>query len=238
MLEATQSQGGHRMKLHANAALSLNRRERMVVAGGRAGLVADEGRRGGRSQRPHLRASGWRATGPRASWGCWIAPRRRRWSPTAPTSDASQAIAALRRLRFTGPEIAELLDMAALDGLGDPDADRDGQARPAGPGARRALRARAAGRADPHRRQEARPHPGRRRQARHRRQRATPARRATTPRASTARSSAGTTCTSPSTTPPAWPTPRSSPTRRPPPRSASCAARSRSTRATASPSSA
>ena len=32
-----------------------------------------------------------------------------------------EAIAALRRLRFTGPEIAELLGSAAVDGVGDPD---------------------------------------------------------------------------------------------------------------------
>ena len=49
---------------------------------------------------------------------------------------------------------------------------------------------------------------------------------------------AGTPCTSRSTTPPAWPTPRCCATRRRPPRSGSCAARSRSSPATASPSSA
>jgi transposase len=39
-------------------------------------------------------------------------------------------IAGLRRLRFTGPEIAEVLDMPPLDGVRDPHADRNGQARP------------------------------------------------------------------------------------------------------------
>src|SRR4051812_34504303 len=64
-----------------------------------------------------------------------------------------EAIAALRRLRFTGAEIAELLGMA-LSGVGHPDPDRDGQARTAGSGSRPALRMGSAGRADPHRRQK------------------------------------------------------------------------------------
>jgi len=34
----TQSQGGHRMKLHANAALSLNRRRLFVLAAGQLSL--------------------------------------------------------------------------------------------------------------------------------------------------------------------------------------------------------
>ena len=46
-----------------------------------------------------------------------------------------EAIAALRRLRFTGPEISEV-SAAGLDGLGDPDEDRDGSLGPARPGAR------------------------------------------------------------------------------------------------------
>ena len=64
-----------------------------------------------------------------------------------------------------GPGDRRAARPAALDGLGDPDPDRDGPARPVGPGAGRALRARAPGRVDPYRRQEARTHPGRRRQA-------------------------------------------------------------------------
>ena len=83
------------------------------------------------------------------------------------------------------------------------------------------LRARAPGRADPRRRQEARPDHG---GAGH----ASPAARsqnANRRRAPLAAPPAGSSCTSASTTPPAWPTPRCSPTRRRPPRSASCAAR-------------
>ena len=88
----------------------------------------------------------------------------------------------------------------ALDRVGDPDQDRDGQARPARPRARRPLRARAARRADPHRHQEARTDPARRR---------APvtgqANRGSRPRkrrrsASRARSSAGSACTSRSMT--------------------------------------
>ena len=87
---------------------------------------------------------------------------------------------------------------------------------------------RAAGRARPHRRQEARPDrtaPGIASPARGIRRRPRPAR---------PRPSAGSTCTSASMTPPASPTSRSSTTRRPPPRSPSCAAPSRSTPPTAS----
>ena len=74
----------------------------------------------------------------RASSGCWIAPRRR---VVANRTDERtiQAIAALRRLRFTGPEIAEVLEMPLSTVSGDPDADRDGQTRPARPGAGAAL---------------------------------------------------------------------------------------------------
>ena len=118
------------MKLHANAALSLNKRRllcRRVVEQGwtltQAAAAAEVSVRCARKWVGRYRAEGElglldRSVGAAAR------------SPTAPTSGASQAIAALRRLRFTGPEIAEVLGDAALDGLGDPHADRDGQARP------------------------------------------------------------------------------------------------------------
>ena len=51
-------------------------------------------------------ANGWVATALRGRAGCGIAPRRRIGSRTGPV------IAALRRLRFTAPEIAEVLGMA------------------------------------------------------------------------------------------------------------------------------
>ena len=149
-----------------------------------------------------------------------------------------EAIAALRRLRFTGPEIAEMLGMALstvsgiltrigmgkLGRLGLEPAVRYERERPgelihidikklgriqrgAGIAGSPARPPAASGHAQ-----------GRRR--RHR-----------------ARSPAGSTCTSRSMTAPAWPTPRSSPTREGAPSSGSSDARSRSTPATASPSS-
>ena len=154
------------MRLHANAALSLRQRERMVLRVVEQGWPDREGRRGGRSER-RGRCSKWvaryRAGGP--GRGCSIVRRLRGGSPTAPTSGRVEAIAALRRLRFTGPEIAEPLGMPLSTVSAVLKRRRDGQARPARTRAGRPLRARAARRADPHRRQEARPHPRRRRQA-------------------------------------------------------------------------
>ena len=79
-----QSQGGHRMKLHANAAHLSEEPRLLVRAGCRAGLVADGGGRGRRSQRAH-RARKWVRALPRRGRGglCSIAPRRRSRSRTA-----------------------------------------------------------------------------------------------------------------------------------------------------------
>ena len=163
------------MKLHANAALSLTQRRRMVLR------VIEQGW--------SIKAAAAAAeTDVSKTCGKWVA-RYRRGSESglldrssAPQRVANrtderriEAIAALRRLRFTGPEIAELLGMALstvsgiltrigmgrLGRLGLEPAERYERERP--------------GRADPHRRQEARAHPGRRRQAR-------PDRRASTTR--------------------------------------------------------
>ena len=163
---------------------------------------------------------------------------------SAPASSANRtdeqrvlAIAALRRLRFTGPEIAEVLGMALstvsgiltrigmgkLGRLGLEPAVRYERQRP---GELIHIDVKKLGRIQ--------------RGAGHRITGQAPLQ----PHAPTARRhpprhwSAGSSCTSPSTTAPAWPTPRSSQTRRPPPRSRSCAAPSRSSNATASPSSA
>ena len=98
------------MQLHANAALSLNQRRRMcrrVVEEGWSLTKAAEAA----EVSDRTRSSGSRATGPRASSVCSIARRRRR-SPTARAADRVEAIAALRRLRMTGQEIAECLGMA------------------------------------------------------------------------------------------------------------------------------
>ncbi len=99
------------MKLHANAALSLRQRRRMVS------LVVDDGC-------SIAAAAAAFQTSPRTC-GKWVS--RYRASSESGLLDLSsapqhvanrtdeqriQAIAALRRLRFTGPEIAELLGMA------------------------------------------------------------------------------------------------------------------------------
>src|SRR5688572_6660922 len=99
------------MRLHANAALSLRQSERMVLR------VIEQGWT--------IKAAAAAAeTSPRTC-GKWVARYRTAresglWDrSSAPRQVANrtderriEAIAALRRLRFTGPEIAELLDMA------------------------------------------------------------------------------------------------------------------------------
>ena len=109
------------MKLHANAALSLNgRRElcRRVVDRGRTVSEAAEAA----EVSVRARGSGWVGIGPRVSSGCLIVPRRQGRIPHRTSARRVEAIAALRRLRFTGPEIAETLRDGAVDGVGDPDA--------------------------------------------------------------------------------------------------------------------
>jgi transposase InsO family protein len=97
------------MKLHANAALSFRQRERMVrrvVEDGwsvrEVALVAEVSDRTARKWVARYRSEGTAGLLDRSS-----APLR-----VANRSDEQliQAIAALRRLRFTGPEISEVLD--------------------------------------------------------------------------------------------------------------------------------
>jgi transposase InsO family protein len=99
------------MKLHANAALSLKgRRElcRRVVEGERtlteAAVAAEVSVRCARKWVARYRAEGEMGLLDRSS-----APRR---IPHRTSEQRIQAIAALRRVRFTGPEIAECLCMA------------------------------------------------------------------------------------------------------------------------------
>ena len=99
------------MKLHANAALSLNRRrllcERVVVERwtlSEAAAAAEVSVRCARKWVGRYRAEGERGLLDRSS-----APRR---VANRTPEQRVEAIAALRRLRFTGPEIAELLGMA------------------------------------------------------------------------------------------------------------------------------
>src|SRR5947208_1763532 len=99
------------MKLHANAALSLKgRRElcRRVVEGERtlseAAEAAEVSVRCARKWVARYRAEGEVGLLDRSSAPGWI--------PHRISERRSEAIAALRRLRFTGPEIAECLGMA------------------------------------------------------------------------------------------------------------------------------
>jgi transposase InsO family protein len=99
------------MKLHANAALSLNRRRllcRRVLDEGwtlrKAAEAAEVSVRCARKWVGRYRAEGELGLLDRSS-----APQR---IPHRIGEDRVQAIAALRRLRFTGPEIAETLGMA------------------------------------------------------------------------------------------------------------------------------
>jgi transposase InsO family protein/transposase len=97
------------MKLHANAALSLRQRERMVlrvVEHGwsltKAAEAAEVSDRTCSKWVARYRAEGAGGLLDRSSAPAVVANRT--------DEHAIQAIAALRRLRFTGPEIAELLD--------------------------------------------------------------------------------------------------------------------------------
>jgi transposase InsO family protein len=99
------------MKLHANAALSLNRRRllcRRVVEEGwtvaEAAAAAEVSVRCARKWVGRYRCGGELGLLDRSSAPARVANRT--------PEDRVQAIAALRRLRFTGPEIAELLGMA------------------------------------------------------------------------------------------------------------------------------
>jgi transposase InsO family protein len=99
------------MDLHANAALSLNKRRqlanRVVVAGWtvtEAAAAAEVSVRCARKWVSRYRAEGELGLFDRSSAPGLVANRT--------PEDRVEAIAALRRLRFTGPEIAELLAMA------------------------------------------------------------------------------------------------------------------------------
>ena len=106
------------MKLHANAALSLRQRERMVLrvvehgwSLAKAAEAAEVSERTCSKWVARYRAAGELGLLDRSSAPRHVANR---------TDERSvQAIAALRRLRFTGPEIAELLDrpLSTISGI-------------------------------------------------------------------------------------------------------------------------
>ena len=99
------------MQLHANAALSLNKRRqlcrRVVEESWSLGSAAAAAGVSGRTAATWVRR--YRAEGELGLLDRSSAPRR-----VANRTDERrlEAIAALRRLRFTGPEIAEVLGMA------------------------------------------------------------------------------------------------------------------------------
>ena len=202
--------------------------------------MVDQGRRGGRGdQSPGPVGSGCLATGRGGESGLLDRSSAPQLVANRTDERRIEAIAALRRLRFTGPEIAELLGMALstvsgiltrigmgrLGRLGLEPAERYERERP---GELIHIDVKKLGRIQG----------GAGKRVTRRAAPALQPARSPTARASAAARSAGTSCTSRSTTAPAWPTPRCWPTRRPAPRSRSWAARSRSTPATASPSSA
>jgi transposase len=108
VLEAASSKEEHRMKLHANAALSMSQRERMacrVVEQGwtlrEAAAAAEVSERTCSKWVARYRVAGVAGLVDRSSAPGVVANRTE--------EQTVQVIAALRRLRFTGPEIAELL---------------------------------------------------------------------------------------------------------------------------------
>ena len=99
------------MKLHANAALSFRQRERMVRR------VVDQGwsvREAASAAEVSARTAGKWVARYRAEGVGGLLDRSSAPSVVANRSGEQtvQAIAALRRLRFTGPEISEVLDLA------------------------------------------------------------------------------------------------------------------------------
>jgi transposase InsO family protein len=106
------------MKLHANAALSLRQRRRMVS------LVVDDGwsiSAAAAAFQTSSKTCGKWVSRYRASSESGLLDRSSAPHCVANRTDerAIQAIAALRRLRFTGPEIAELLDrpLSTISGI-------------------------------------------------------------------------------------------------------------------------
>ena len=100
------------MKLHANAELSLKARARMVERVVERGWSVTEAALA--AEVTGRTCSKWvgryRAEGPAGLFDRSSAPKR---VANRTSEQTVQAIAALRRLRFTGPEIAELLDRPA-----------------------------------------------------------------------------------------------------------------------------
>ena len=123
------------MQLHANAALSLNARRRMVAIVVRNSSIAEAAERFGVSVKTCRKwCRRFLADGELGLLDRSSAPARSpHQTPAEGRGDRRVTAVALHR-----PEIAETLNMA-LSTVTDPGPGRDGQARPARPGARPAL---------------------------------------------------------------------------------------------------
>ena len=201
------------MKLHANAALSLTQRRRMVSRVLEQGWTITAAAAAADDQRQNLCGSGWLATGLPERAVCWIAAaRHRRGRSDRRAADRSDR-ARCAGCRFTGAgDRRAARACRSRRCRGSSTQDRDGPTRPARARAGRALRTRTAGRADPPRRQKARTHPGRRRAPDDRPPPLQPA-TARCRRRATLHGRLRLRAHRPSTTARAWPTPRSYPTR-------------------------
>ena len=100
------------MKLHANAPLGPKGRAIMVSRVLEEGIGAHGGGRGRRSERATGRQVGRAATAAEGDAGLLDRSSAPRAVHNATPADRVEAIAALRRVRLTGPEIAETLEMA------------------------------------------------------------------------------------------------------------------------------
>jgi transposase len=120
------------MNLHANAALSLNKRrglcERVVDQDWTLSKAAEAAEVSVRCARKWV--GRYRVEGELGLLDHSSAPLS---IPHRTSEQRVQVIAALRKLRFTAAEIAEDPRHGALDRLMNPAADRDGQARAPGP---------------------------------------------------------------------------------------------------------
>ncbi len=99
------------MRLHANAALSLKQREKMVLMVLAEHRPVSEAARAFRVSEPTVRK--WtRRYELEGSAGLLDRPSTPKISPNRTPARRVEAICALRRLRFSGSEIAELLEMS------------------------------------------------------------------------------------------------------------------------------
>jgi transposase InsO family protein len=109
-VEATSTKEEHRMRIHGNAALCLNQRRRLVRRVFEEGWsLAEAAKAAEVSERTAGKwVARYRAEGELGLLDRSSAPKR---IPHRTPEDRIAAIASLRRLRFSGPQLAELLSM-------------------------------------------------------------------------------------------------------------------------------